>query len=58
MGSLDFLVTYVQACGSGMLALSECGPAWQFGVIGLLVASAIAALIALRVRAYVLSARS
>jgi hypothetical protein len=57
MGSLDFLVTYVAACSSGMLASSECGPAWQFGAIGLLLASSITILIALRVRAYVLSAR-
>lgn len=57
MGSLDFLVTYVAACSSGMLASSECGPALQFGAIGFLLVSAIAVLIALRVRAYVLSAR-
>ncbi len=51
-------MTYVAACSSGMLASSECGPAQQFGVIGLLLVSAITVLIALRVRAYVLSARS
>jgi hypothetical protein len=52
MGSQDFLVTYVQACSNGKLALSECGPVWQIGIIAVLLASAIAVLIVLRLRAY------
>ena len=58
MGGLDFLVTYVEACSRGMLASSECGPAWQFGAIGVLLVSAITVLIVMRIRAYVHSARS
>ena len=56
MGSQNFVLTYVQACSSGKLALSECGPAWQIGVIGLLLVSAISVLMFLRIRAYAQSA--
>lgn len=45
-----FVVSYVQACGTGKLALAECGAVWQMGVIGLLLVSAIAALLVLRMR--------
>jgi hypothetical protein len=45
-----FVVSYVQACGTGKLALSECAAVWQMGVIGLLLVSAIAALLVLRMR--------
>jgi hypothetical protein len=57
MGSQDFLVTYVQACSNGKLALSECGPVWQIGVIAALLASAILVLIVLRMHTYAQSAR-
>ena len=57
MGSQDFILTYVQACTTGKLALSECGPVWQFGVIAVLLASAITVLIVLRLRAYLQMAR-
>ncbi len=58
MGSQNFIVTYMQACTSSKLALAECGPAWQFGVIAVLLVSAITVLIVLRMRAYAQSARS
>lgn len=58
MGSQNFILTYAQACSSGKLALSECGPVWQFGVIAVLLMSAITILIVLRMRAYAQSARS
>lgn len=53
-----FVVSYVQACGTGKLALSECGAVWQMGVIGLLLVSAIAALLVLRMRDRADSARA
>jgi hypothetical protein len=49
MGSGKFVVTYLQACTSGNLPLSECGPVWQLGIIAVLVVSAIIVLIAVRV---------
>lgn len=52
MGSQNFILTYAQACSSGKLALSDCGPVWQCGVIAVLLVSAIAFLIVLRMRAY------
>jgi len=52
MGIQNFILTYAQACSSGKLALSDCGPFWQCGVIAVLLVSAIAFLIALRMRAY------
>ena len=58
MGSQDFIVTYVRACASGKLVLSECGPVWQFGVIAVLLAFAITVLIVFRIRAYAQSAHS
>jgi hypothetical protein len=58
MGSQNFILSYVQACTSGKLALSECGPVWQLGIIVALLASAITVLILLRLRAYARSARS
>lgn len=58
MGSQHFILTYVEACSSGKLVLSECGPVWQFGVIAALLVSAITMLAVLRIRAYARSARS
>lgn len=58
MGTQDFIVVYVQACTGGKLPLSECGPVWQLGVIAVLMVSAIAVLMALRMRAYATSAQS
>lgn len=59
MGIQDFILVYVQSCTGGELPLDECGPLWQFGIIAVLLASAIATLIAVRVvRVYAKSARS
>ena len=48
MGSQSILETYVQACTSGRLPLSECGPVWQLGIIAGLLVCAVLALVALR----------
>lgn len=58
MGSQNFILTYVHACSTGKLVLSDCGPVWQFGIIAVLLASAITVLVVLRMRAYSQSARS
>lgn len=48
MGSQSILETYVQACTSGRLPLSECGPVWQLGIIAGLLVCAVLALVILR----------
>ena len=48
MGNLGFVMTYVQSCAGGNLALSDCGPAWQMLVIVVLLLLAVSTLIALR----------
>jgi hypothetical protein len=58
MGNLNFILNYVNACTSGKLALSECGPAWQIGTIAVLLVSAVTVLIVLRMRAQTHSAQS
>jgi len=50
MGNLNFVLTYLQSCLDGKLALSECGPAWQFGVIAVLLLLAISALVVIRLK--------
>jgi len=49
MGDQNFIVGYVQACTSGPLPLSECGPVWQLGIIAALLVLAVLTLVALRV---------
>jgi hypothetical protein len=51
MGSQQFIIGYVEACANGRLPLSECGPVWQLGVIGLFLVFAILSLVVLRARA-------
>ena len=51
MGGQNFIVTYIQACTSGKLPFSECGPIWQLFVIAAFLVAAIAALLVLRMRA-------
>jgi hypothetical protein len=51
MSTGNFVVNYVQACASGRLAMTECGPIWQMGVIAALLVLAVAALLFLRLRA-------
>lgn len=51
MGSQNFIVNYIQACTSGKLPFSECGPIWQLFVIGAFLVAAIAAFLVLRLRA-------
>ena len=48
MGNLSFLITYVNSCTSGKLAIADCSVVWQLGVIVLLLVLAVSALIALR----------
>ena len=57
MSNLNFVVTYVQQCTGGKLALTECGPVWQMGVIAVLLVAAVAFLIGLRLHGHAQSAR-
>ena len=50
MNNLNFILNYAHACSNGKLALAECGPVWQFGVIALFLAFAVTTLIVLRLR--------
>ena len=50
MGNNDFILSYVNSCASGKLALSECGPIWQLGVIVVFLLVAVLALMAMRFR--------
>jgi H+/Cl- antiporter ClcA len=50
MGGQNFIVSYIQACTSGKLPVSECGPIWQLFVIAAFLVAAIAALLVLRLR--------
>ena len=52
MGGGNYVVSYVQACAGGALPLSECGPAWQMGVIAVLLVASVMALIVLRLRGH------
>jgi hypothetical protein len=45
----EFVISYVKTCTSGQLPLSECGPVWQLGIIGVLLVFAVLTLVALRV---------
>ena len=47
----DVVVGYVKACASRTLPLSECGPVWQLGIMGVLLLLAVLGLVVLRVRA-------
>jgi hypothetical protein len=40
----QFVLGYVEACGSGMLPLSECDPVWELGIIGVLLVLALLSL--------------
>ncbi|HKA38558.1 MAG TPA: hypothetical protein VKD25_02210 [Burkholderiales bacterium] len=50
MGGQNFIVSYIQACTSGKLPFSECGPIWQLFVIAAFLVAAIAAFLVLRLR--------
>ena len=45
----------VNACSSGRLALSDCGPVWQLGVIAAFLVVMVATLLVLRLRARLLA---
>lgn len=49
MGRIGFIWDYVRACVGGGLPSSECSPLWQFGIIILLLAFAVAGLVVIRV---------
>ena len=38
---MEVVVDYVNSCASGRIALLECGPVWQLGIIASLVAVCI-----------------
>lgn len=50
MGTQNFVVGYIQACTSGKLPFSECGPIWQLFVIATFLVAAVATLLVLRMR--------
>jgi hypothetical protein len=50
MGTQNFIVGYIQACTSGRLPFSECGPIWQLFVIAAFLVAAVATLLVLRMR--------
>lgn len=49
MGRFDFIWKYVGSCISGALPAGDCAPLWQFGIIILLLAFAVAALVVIRI---------
>ncbi len=49
MDNGNFILSYVQACASGRLALSDCGPVWQLGIIATLLMGGIMLLVLLRI---------
>jgi hypothetical protein len=52
MNGNSFVWSYLQMCGTGKLPLSDCGPVWQIGIIAVILTSAIALLIVLRIQTY------
>jgi type VI protein secretion system component VasF len=50
MSDQHFILTYLQACSSGSLPYSECGPVWHFAAIAVCLVLAVMLLIALRLR--------
>lgn len=48
MSSENFILSYVHACTVGKLALSDCGPVWQLGIIATILTAAIMLLAFLR----------
>lgn len=52
MGNLSFLVSYVNSCTSGKLAIADCSVLWQLGVIVVLLLLAISTLVVLRIRGH------
>jgi len=50
MGTQNLILSYIQACTSGRLGMSDCGPIWQLGVIAALLLIAVIALLAMRFR--------
>ena len=51
MGDRGIIIEYVRSCTAGSLAMSDCGPVWQLGIIAACLAAAIVTLIVLRLRA-------
>lgn len=49
MEGYNFIFSYVRQCASGNLALSECGPVWQLGIIAALLTIAIMFLVLPRI---------
>jgi hypothetical protein len=46
----NFILTFLQACSSGRLPYSECGPMWHLAAIAVCLVLAVTLLIALRLR--------
>ena len=46
----QLVLDYVEACGSGLLPLSECDPVWELGVIGVLLVVALLSLVQIHFR--------
>ncbi len=51
MSGSSLLLEYLVSCFGGALPASECGPAWHFTIIGVLVVAGIVVLVRMRIRA-------
>jgi hypothetical protein len=51
VGDRGIIIEYVRSCTAGSLAISDCGPVWQLGIIAACLAAAIVTLVVLRLRA-------
>ncbi len=51
MGDRGIIIEYVRSCTAGSLAMSDCGPVWQLGIIAACIVAAVVALVILRLRA-------
>jgi hypothetical protein len=49
-GPWSFVASYVQACASGAVRISDCGPVWQLGIIAALLLVSIFVLATMRLR--------
>ena len=55
MNTTGMVIELVDACASGRLGVSDCGPIWQLGVIAVLLVVMSATLAVLRLRSRLLA---
>ena len=58
MNTTGLVMELVDACASGRLRVSDCGPVWQMGVIAVLLVIMVATLVVLRLHARLLADRA